>query len=146
MFEFSRELRRLFAPDGPKDGLTGGVRPLLELLDIGLLRGEARAADIAAGRISAKDPAQRTLEAARVWREIARRTGDAVALRKAASSAESAAKHFDEQGRTRDWAMARVEQAVIAIDGADLFGDEGLSAAAEYALEEARQRRGRPGG
>jgi tetratricopeptide (TPR) repeat protein len=140
MFEFSRELRRLFAPEGPKDGLTGGVRPLLELLDLGLLKGEARAADIAAGRISAKDPAQRTLEAARVWREVARRTGDPIALRKAAASAESAAGKFDEQGRVRDWGLARLEQALAAIDGADLFGDEGLSAAAEYALEETRRK------
>lgn len=144
MFEFSRELKRLFATDGPRDGLTGGQAPLLELLDLDLLRGEARSAYIAAGRISAKDPAQRTLDAARVWRELARRTGDAVALRKAASLAERAAESFEREGRTRGWANARVEQANIAGTGADLFGDEGLNAAAEYALNDVQQTA--PGG
>ena len=64
MFE---DLKRLFATDAPpRDGLTGGDASLLDVLDIGLLRGEARAADIAAGRISARDPHQRRLEAARL--------------------------------------------------------------------------------
>lgn len=139
MFEFSRELKRLFASDGPKDGLTGGHAPLLELLDLPLLRGEARAAAIAAGRISAKDPAQRSLEAARVWRELARRTGDAVALRKAASLAERASEAFEREGRNRGWALARVEQAVIAVTGAELYGDDGLNTAAEYALGEVKK-------
>ena len=94
MFEFGRELKRFFGADSPKDGLTGGDAALLELLELDLLRAEARAADVAAGRISAKDPAQRRLEAAMVWRELARRTGDAVALRKAAAAAEVAANAF----------------------------------------------------
>ena len=139
MFEFSRELKRLFVADGPRDGLTGGQAPLLELLDLALLRAEARYADIAAGRISAKDPAQSSLDAARVWCELARRTGDPVALRKAAQAAERAANAFDSEGRTKAWAKARVEQAAIAITGADLFGDEGLADAAEYALRDARE-------
>ena len=51
MFE---ELKRLFATDAPpRDGLTGGDASLLDVLDLGLLRSEARSADIAAGRISA---------------------------------------------------------------------------------------------
>src|SRR5580698_10853040 len=99
MFEFGREFRRLFKADNFKDGLTGGDASLLELLDLDLLRVEARAADVAAGRISAKDKAQRYLEAARVWREIARRTGDVASLRKAASAAEQAADGFDRDHR-----------------------------------------------
>jgi tetratricopeptide (TPR) repeat protein len=140
MFEFSRELKRLFCSDGPKDGLTGGHAPLLELLDLNLLRSEAKAADVAAGRISAKDPAQRALEAARVWMEVARRTGDALALRKAASVAEGAAHAFEREGRTRGWGQARVEQALVAMNGAEIFGDEGLNAAAEYALNDVLQK------
>lgn len=83
MFELGRELKRFFAADrgkAPADGLTGGDSSLLELLDSQLLAQEAKAADVAAGRISAKDKPRRRLEAAIVWREVARRTGDAVAL------------------------------------------------------------------
>ncbi len=138
MFEFGRELKRLFQPDAPKDGLTGGDASLLELLELDLLRAEARAADIAAGRISAKDRPGRQLEAAVVWREIARRTGDAAALRKAAGAAEAAAKGFDRHARPMGWAGARCEQARAALLGAALFGDQGLNAAAEIALTEAQ--------
>jgi tetratricopeptide (TPR) repeat protein len=138
MFELGRELRRLFSADGPRDGLTGGDASLLELLDLDMLRAEGRAADIAAGRISAKDPAQRRLEAAVVWREIARRTGDVAALRKAAAAAEQAAKGFGRAERPRDWARARGEQAMAALLAADLFGDDGLKAAADFALAEAQ--------
>ena len=90
MFELGRELKRFFAPESarpPGDGLTGGDSSLLELLDAQLLAQEAKACDIAAGRIGAKDKPRRRLEAAIVWREVARRTGDPVALRKAAAGA-----------------------------------------------------------
>ena len=135
MFE---ELKRLFATDAPpRDGLTGGDASLLDVLDLGLLRSEARAADIAAGRVSAKDPNQRRLEAARIWRELARRTGDPVALRNAALGAEKAVLGFKTEGRVKAWAAARCEQAMSAMLGAELYGDEGLNAAAEVALNDA---------
>ncbi|HLI66934.1 MAG TPA: hypothetical protein VKU90_11270 [Caulobacteraceae bacterium] len=137
MFEFGRELKRFFRADALKDGLTGGDASLLELLDLDLLRAEGKAADVAAGRISAKDRARRYLEAARVWREIARRTGDVAALRKAASSAEQAAAGFDREKRIGLWAAARCEQAGVALLGAELFGDDGLNAAADVALQQA---------
>ena len=138
MFEFGRELKRLFQPDAPKDGLTGGDASLLELLELDLLCAEARAADIAAGRNSATDRAERQLEAALVWRELARRSGDALALRKSAAAAESAAKSFGRTSRPLGWARARCEQARAAMLGAALFGDQGLDAAAEIALRDAR--------
>lgn len=142
MFEFGKELRRLFSGDGgfrfPQDGLTGGDAGLLELLDLRLLQNEGRASDAAAGRVSAKDRAQRLLESAIVWREIARRGGDAAALRKAAALAETAAEAFDRNRRPDGWARARCEQAFCAMLGAELFGDEGLTAAAEVAFREAR--------
>jgi hypothetical protein len=137
MFEFSRELRRFFQPDAPKDGLTGGDASLLELLDLTLLASEARAADIAAGRVSATDRPMRQLEAAVVWREMARRTGDAAALRKSASSAELAAAGFKAEHRMQGWARARCEQAGAALLGAELFGDDGLNAAADVAYADA---------
>ncbi|MBI1405845.1 MAG: hypothetical protein GC145_06940 [Caulobacter sp.] len=136
MFEFGRELRRAFSAPAvaPRDGLSGGDAALLDLLDLGMLKAEARAADIAAGRISAKDPAARQLDAAIVWREIARRDGDPVALRKAAACAQAAADRFETDGRAADTARARVEQAFCALLGADLFGDEGLEAAVSATL------------
>lgn len=141
MFEFGRELKRLFGADAvnaPRDGLTGGDASLLELLDLRMIADEGRAADIAAGRVGAKDKAQRRLESAIVWREVARRSGDAAILRKAAATAEAAAEAFDRERRPDGWARARCEQAFCAMLGAELFGDEGLNAAAEVAFREAR--------
>ena len=136
MFEFSRELKRFFQPDAPKDGLTGGDSSLLELLDLNLLVAEGRAADIAAGRVSAQDRPMRQLEAAGVWREIARRTGDPIALRRSASAAERAAEGFKAEHRMQGWGRARCEQAAVAMLGAALFVDEGLTAAAGIAYGE----------
>lgn len=141
MFELGRELKRFFAADRGKvsaDGLTGGDSSLLELLDAQLLAQEAKAADVAAGRISAKDKPRRRLEAAIVWREVARRTGDPVALRKAAAGAETAAAGFESANRRDGWARARCEQAFCALLGAEIFGDPGLNAAAEIAFKDAR--------
>lgn len=136
MFEMGREIRKLFALDAPRDGLSFGDPGLLELLDLNLLKAESRSAAVAAGRIGARDRGQRLLEAAGVWRELARRTGDAVALRKAASLAEESAARFKSEGRAKGAAQARFEQALIAIAGARLFGEDGLNAAAEYVLAE----------
>jgi hypothetical protein len=141
MFEFGREFMKLFAGERPKghaDGLTGGDSTLLELLDLNLLRQEAKAADVAAGRISAQDKAQRRLDAAVVWREVARRSGDAVALRKAACAAETACAALDPHRRPDAWARARCEQAFAGLLGAELFGDPGLDAAAAATFREAR--------
>jgi tetratricopeptide (TPR) repeat protein len=99
---------------------------------------EGRAADIAASRIGAKDKSHRRLEAAQIWREAARRTGDVVHLRKAAATAEAAAAAVDSGRRPDAWARARCEQAFCALAGAELFGDLGLNAAAEVAFREAR--------
>jgi len=142
MFELGRELMRFLGGDtfnAPRDGLTGGDQTLLELLDLRMLHNEARACDVAAGRIHVKDRAQRKLEAAIAWREVARRSGDAVALRKAAATAEKAAEIFDRRRRPNGWARARCEQAYCAMLGAELYGDEGLYAAAEVAFREAGQ-------
>jgi len=141
MFEFGRELKRLFGSDAinaPRDGLTGGDASLLELLDLQMIVQEGKAADVAAGRVGTKDKAQRRLESAIVWREIARRSGEAAVLRKAAATAEAAAEAFGRDRRPDGWARARCEQAFCAMLGAELFGDEGLNAAADLAFREAR--------
>ena len=141
MFELGRELKRLFGADpafGSGEGLTGGDSSLLELLDVNLLLQEAQAADLAAGRPAAKDKSERRMEAAFIWREAARRTGDIVHLRKAAATAEAAATGLDSVRRPEVWARARCEQAFCALAGAELFGDLGLNAAAEVAFRDAR--------
>ena len=145
MFELGRELKRFFSADRMKTppgdvtgGLTGGDTSLLELLECRLLAQEAKACDVAAGRIGVKDKANRRLEAAIAWREVARRTGDPVSLRKAAASAEMAAAGFDGANRKDGWARARCEQAYCGLLGAEIFGDPGLTAAAEIAFREAR--------
>lgn len=141
MFDLGRELKRWFKPQPvftpPRDGLTGGDAALLELLDLDMLKAEAKAADVAAGRVGAKDRATRHLQQAKVWRELARRSGDAASLRKAASAAEMAAAGFKRGNRLKAWALARTEQGRCAALGADLFGDEGLNAAARIAFSEA---------
>ena len=128
-----------------KDGLTGGDGALLELLDLKMLKAEAKGADVAAGRIGARDRARRLLEAAVVWRELARRTGSAEALRKAAANAERAADAYAGAHRQQGWSRARLEQASCALLGAELFGDGGLEAAAEKAAVEAQRAGGAAG-
>ncbi|WP_395671922.1 hypothetical protein [Phenylobacterium sp.] len=141
MFELGRELKRLLG-DGvgraARDGVSGGDPALMELLALKILRDEGRAAEVAAGRIGAKDPPQARLQAAMIWREVARRAGDAAALRKAAAAAEMAVDALDARRRPDLWARARVEQGFCALTGAELFGDVGLDAAAEVAFREAR--------
>lgn len=141
MFQLGRELKRIFRPqDGlatPKDGVAGRDPAALELLNLDMLRAEAKAADVAAGRISARDRPSLHLRQAQVWSELARRTGEAVALRKAASAAEIALDGVDRRHRAELWAAIRLQQAQCALLGAELFGDEGLAAAADHALAEA---------
>ncbi len=142
MFEIARGIARLFRPDSqftaPRDGLVGGDAGLAELVNLDLLRGEAKAADVAAGRISAKDRPMLQLRAAAMWREVARRSGDEAALRKAAGAAEDAVKGLDRRARPEAFARARIEQAECALLGVELGGDEGLAAAAAAALADAK--------
>jgi tetratricopeptide (TPR) repeat protein len=138
MFEF----KRLFKPasqtpkPGQRVGLTGGDISLLELLDFNLLSTEGQACDLSAGRVNPKDPADLRLRQSRVWREAARRSGDVVTLRRAASAAEKASRLVDE-GSPQAWAEVRLEQGLCAMLGAEMFGDDGLNAAASAAFADA---------
>jgi hypothetical protein len=135
MFE---DLKRLFRNEPAfvpaRDGLTGGNPALMEMLDLSLLQGEAKACDIAAGRTAIKDRPARQLRQAVAWRELARRSGDAESLRRAAAAAESAVTNLDRATQAKGWAAARLEQARCAMLGAELFGHQGLNAAAEVVL------------
>jgi hypothetical protein len=146
MFEFGRDLRRRFVADkpslAPRDGLTRGDTALLELLDLDLLQAEADAADVAAGRIGVSDAPTARLTASGVWREVARRTGDPVALRRAAAHAQAALEGFEKAHRAADTARARCAQAACGLLGAELFADDGLNAAAAIALKAAAAQNG----
>ena len=139
MFEIGRELKRFFQPAPPRDGLSLGDASLLELLDLEFLAAEAKAADVAAGRIGVQDKPRRLIDASVVWREFARRTGDAAALRKAAATAEQAGRLARDAGRRHVEAQALCAQARAGLVGADLFAEEGLNAAAEHLLKHAAQ-------
>jgi len=143
MFEFGRELRRMFARRPRAPGvLLGGEAGLHELLDLQGLRGEARTAETGAARVAGRDRARRQLAAARLWRELARRSGDGEALRKAAASAQAAAECWIQARRGPDWAWARLEQAMSAMLGLGLFGDGSLESAAETAAADVQRAGG----
>ena len=140
MFDFERELKRILGVAAASDAADPS---LLELLDARMLAGQGRAADIAAGRVSTRDPLPHRLEAAAIWREYARRTGDPAALRKSASAAEAAGKA---SRKLADQARAALEQGLTCLAGADLFeiaqmrhhsGDQGLAETARTLLESA---------
>jgi hypothetical protein len=139
LFELGRELKRLFSHRPAHEGLSLGDPSLLELLDVTLLQAEGRSADVAAGRVGAKDRVTLLVEASVVWRELARRTGDAAALRKAASCAEEAAELARSESRPAALSEALCQQAHCALLGSELFGEEGLASAADYLLERAPQ-------
>jgi hypothetical protein len=127
MFEFGRELRRIFGNHG-----RGETDPsLYELLNLKLLIQQGRHLDIEGGRVSTKNRFTPYVEAAQIWREYARRTGDPVALRRAASAAENAGK---EAKTTSTAAHAALEQALTCILGSDLFETTELLDSAENLL------------
>ena len=134
MFQFKRLFKS--TPQTARAGLTGGETSLLELLDFNLLSTEGQACDRSASRFDPKQPVALRLRQARVWREAARRGGDAVTLRRAAGAAEKAADIADGMP-SQAWAAARLEQGLCAMLGAALFGDEGLNAAASQAFTDA---------
>lgn len=140
MFEFGRGLRRLFDVRGRSGGSgpAGGDGALYDRLDLKTLKAEAMSLDAVAGRAGGREGGRRRLAAAAVWREVARRSGDADALRRASAAAESAAGAFAGGRRRQYWARARLEQASCALVGLELFGDSALEPAAEAAAAEAQ--------
>jgi hypothetical protein len=134
MFEFGRELKRAMGEQ------QGSPDPsLYELLDAEMLAAQGRATDVEAGRVSTKQPFPIWLRSAAVWREHARRTGDAMSVRRAASAATSAGRVASTPA---EQARAAVEQALASLIGADLFGDQELYDAARNALKMATDTKG----
>ncbi|MGZ6042546.1 MAG: hypothetical protein ACXWKW_10180 [Asticcacaulis sp.] len=131
MFEFGRELRRIFRNHGRAETDPS----LFELLNLKLLITQGRALDIEGGRVSTKNRFTPYIEAAQIWREYARRTGDPAAVRRAASAAENAGK---EAHAAIEGAQAVLEQALTCILSCDLFETWELLSSAEKLLAEGR--------
>lgn len=122
MFEFGRDLRRLF--DGHQADQDLGW---LELIDVEVLRGEARRQTIDAGRTTCSRPHQAWLLAAALWREHARRSGAPDSLQQARLTALDARKAARNNGERAEAVMALAETMVLSFD---LYGGpESLSRA-----------------
>lgn len=114
MFEFGRDLRKLFEKARESDDLGW-----LELIAAPLVESEARAQATDAGRVSAARPFDGWMRAAALFREHARRTGLRDSLDRASQAASDAARAAT---TTDQAAMARIEAVEIHLLAFDLFG------------------------
>lgn len=111
MFEFGRDLRRLF--DGPQADQDLGW---LEVVDVDVLRGEARRQTIDAGRATCPRPVQAWLLASALWREHTRRSGAADSLQHARLTALDARKAARTNDERAEAVMALAETMVLSFD------------------------------
>ena len=122
MFEFGRDLRKLFEKARESDDLGW-----LELIGADLVATEAQALCVESGRVSCPNPFDTAMRASALWREHARRTGMRISLDRAAGSASDAARHTTTPDQT---AAAAIESGEIHLLRFDLFGGpEKLTAA-----------------
>lgn len=138
MFEFGRELKRFFGV-GPSRGRCDPS--FLELVELKLLAVHGRSAETAAGRVSAETPLAHSLDAAMIWRESARRSGDLAALYRSARAIETAERDAATEAET---AAVQLEGGLTSLAGVDLFGDAELIDAARRRLEAAASLTGDP--
>lgn len=128
MFEFGRDLRRLFVQARDSDDLGW-----LELIGVNLLAREAKSLTTDGGRVSCSQPSQTWRRASILWREHARRSGALDSITKALTTAEDAlkaAKSDDDRAR----ALLAGAQALIV--KFDLFGNrDAIVHAAEMARD-----------
>lgn len=127
MFEFSRDLRRLFAQARQSEDLGW-----LELVGVDLLEAEARQQSVDAGRVSCPRPFEAELRAAALWRDHARRTGAAASLDRAERAVRSAHRAAAGQDQVQ---RAEVERAAHLLAVFDLCGGLAPLRAAEQALD-----------
>ena len=112
-FDFGDDLRRLFGKARETEDLSW-----LELLPVSLVEQQAAKAAIDAGRVSCVDPFQAAIRAARIWREVARRTGRKLALDRAARCLSDAGR----AAKPRQQALWAVQSAETTLLRYDLFG------------------------
>ena len=128
MFEFGKDLRRLFVQARESDDLGW-----LELISVNLLSREAKSLTTDGGRVSCSQPSQTWRRASILWREHARRSGQPDSLAKALTTAEDALKAAKSDD---DRARAQLAGAQALLVKFDLFGDrEAVVHAAELARE-----------
>ena len=128
MFEFGRDLRKLFTQARESDDLSW-----MELIGADLVEAEARAQTTDAGRTSCARPFEAWLRASAFWREHARRTGRAASLAKAdAATLDSARAATNDD----DVARARIEASEILLLRFDLCGGRDFLAGALAGLSE----------
>jgi len=123
--QFERDLWRRFGRGGRAGILADGER--IELVDAGALSAEVASASLASHQASGRDRSARLVEQAFMLRELARRTGDAAVLSRAAHTTERAIKLAADQ-KVR--IAARLELAAVGVLTADLFGDDQAADAA----------------
>ena len=122
MFEFGRDLRKLFEKARESDDLGW-----LELVGADLVATEAQSLCTEAGRVSCAHPFDTWMRASALWREHARRTGRRTSLDRAAAASSDAARHTSTPDQT---AAAAIESGEIHLLRFDLFGGpEKLTAA-----------------
>ena len=133
MFEFGKDLRRLFVQARESDDLGW-----LELIGVDLLAREARSLTTDGGRVSCSRPSQTWHRASILWREHGRRSGAPDSIARALATAEDAQK----AARTEDErARALLAGAQALITKFDLFGDrDAIVQAAEWAGEATSKR------
>ena len=124
--QFERDIWRRFGRATRTNPLANAER--IELIDTMALRAEASAAGLAVHQADDKSRPLRLLEQAFMMREVARRTGDPVALAGAARNAERAVK-LSRDDRIR--VAGRIELCASSVLTADLFGDASAADAAE---------------
>ena len=115
MFEFGRDLRKLFAQARESEDL-GWV----ELIGADLLRAEARREATDAGRVSCARPFETENRACALWREHARRTGAADSLDRAERCADSLMRSAVGEDQVARAAMAKAAVLMLRFD---LCGD-----------------------
>lgn len=114
MFEFGRDLRRLF--EKARDSYDLGW---LELVSVGLIETEARHQSTDAGRVSCNTPFESWMRAAALWREHGRRTGSVQSLQKAEQAGRDAAN----SAKKDDQAMrAALDVGLTSLLAFDLYG------------------------
>src|SRR5690606_3020844 len=111
MFEFGRDLRRLFEKARDSDDLGW-----LELIGAGLVEVEARQQATDAGRVSCARPFEAALRAAALWREHARRCGAAASINRAEAAGRDAAKAAANDDQAVRAALDLAQTGMLAFD------------------------------